>query len=46
VPSIEITNLGPGACFTIQASVSAWPALSFANVRVAITAPLGRAIST
>jgi hypothetical protein len=31
---------------TIQASASAWPALSFWNVWVAITAPLGRATST
>jgi hypothetical protein len=29
VPSIEITNLGPGAWAKIQASASAWPALSF-----------------
>jgi hypothetical protein len=46
VPSIEITNLGPGAWAKIQASASAWPVLSFVNLRMAITAPLGRAIST
>jgi len=41
VPSIDNTSLGPGACLSVQANASAWPALSLPNELVAITAPLG-----